>query len=103
MSRTLGRRLARLLKERGMTQKDLAQATHLTEAAISRYISGKREPRAVTVANIAEALRVDPAEITGDDKDREVDDAIRLIARNAHDLSQEQREELFHALIDVRN
>lgn len=98
MSETLGRRLAGLLRERNMTQKDLAQATHLTEAAVSRYVSGQREPRAVTVANIAKALGVTPQDITGDERDQEIDGAIRLIARNAGSLSEEQRAELISAL-----
>lgn len=98
MSEVLGRRLAELLRQRGMSQKDLAQAAHLTEAAVSRYISGQREPRAVTVANIAKVLGVTPQDITGDEHDQEIDGAIRLIARNAGSLSEEQREELISAL-----
>lgn len=98
MSEILGRRLAGLLRERGMTQKDLAQATHLTEAAVSRYISGQREPRAVTVANIAKALGVAPQDITGNERDQEIEGAVRLIARNAGSLSEEQRVELISAL-----
>lgn len=99
MSEVLGKRLAALLRERGMSQKDLARATHLTEAAISRYVTGQREPREVTVANMARVLGVAPQDITGDERDQEVDSAIRLIARNARSLSEEQREVLIHALV----
>lgn len=98
MSEALGRRLAKLLRQHGMSQKELAQAAHLTEAAVSRYVSGQREPRAITVANIAKVLGITPQDITGDERDREIDGAIRLIARNAGGLSEEQRAELISAL-----
>lgn len=98
MSSLLGRRLSELLEERQMSQKDLADRTGLTPAAVSRYVSGDREPRPITVASIAKALGVEPATITGTAADKETDEAIRLIARNAHQLSDAQRAELIAAL-----
>lgn len=99
MSSITGRRLAALLSERGMSQKQLAKATNLTPAAVSRYVSGAREPRAVTVAAMAKALGVEPSDITGDEATRETDEAIKLIARNAHSLTDEQKAELIAALV----
>ena len=93
-----GRRLADLLKRKRLTQRDLAAATGLTEAAVSRYINGTREPRAITVAKIAKALEVTPQELLGAFTNDEVDGAVRLIARNASYLSEEQRAELITAL-----
>lgn len=98
MGKALGRRLAALLKERGLSQKEFAQMTHLTEAAVSRYISGQREPRAITVANMAKNLGVFPQDLTGEPRDEEVDVAVRMIARNAGSLTEEQRFELISAL-----
>jgi transcriptional regulator with XRE-family HTH domain len=98
MGNLIGRRLAALLEERGMSQKQLAEATNLTPAAVSRYVSGAREPRAITIAALAKALEVSPADITGTDVDKETDDAVRLIARNASSLTEEQRAELIAAL-----
>jgi transcriptional regulator with XRE-family HTH domain len=94
----LGRRLAYMLKRSQMTQRDLALSTGLTEAAISRYVSGAREPRAVTIAKIAKALDVTPQELLGTTTSDEVDGAVRLIARNASSLTEEQRAELISAL-----
>ncbi len=99
MSSLTGRRIAALLDKQGMNQRQLAEATNLTPAAISRYISGAREPRAITVAAIAKALRVEPADIIGDESTERTDEAIRLIARNAHALTDEQKAELIAALI----
>ena len=93
-----GRRLAYILERNRMTQRDLAAASGLTEAAVSRYISGAREPRAVTIAKIAKTLNVTPQELLGTITNDEVDGAVRLIARNASALSEEQRAELIAAL-----
>lgn len=98
MSIEFGRRLANLLERSRMTQRDLAAITGLTEAAVSRYVSGTREPRAVTVAKIAKALDVTPQELLGTITNDEVDGAVRLIARNASFLTEEQRVELITAL-----
>ena len=98
MSVEFGRRLADLLERSRMTQRDLAAITGLTEAAVSRYVSGAREPRAITVARIAEALDVTPQELLGTTTNDEVDGAVRLIARHASFLTEEQRKELITAL-----
>ena len=98
MSAEFGRRLANLLERNHMTQRDLAAMTGLTEAAVSRYISGTREPRAITVAKISKALGATPQELLGAVTDDEVDGAVRLIARNANFLTEEQRAELITAL-----
>ncbi len=81
-----------------MSQKDLAEATNLTPAAVSRYVNGERVPRAITVASLAKALEVKPADITGTADEQETDDAVRLIARNASSLTEAQRAELIAAL-----
>ena len=49
-------RLAALLAERNMTQLELAARIGVTRAAMSRYVSGEREPRLVTLVRIAEDL-----------------------------------------------
>ena len=98
MTAPIGARLSALLRGRGMTQKELAEATNLTPAAISRYINGERVPRAITIAALAKALEVKPADITGTSDEQETDEAIRLIARNASKLTEAQRAELIAAL-----
>ena len=51
-------RIKECCAERGMTQKELAEATGITEAAISRYAGGSRLPKIAQVARIADALHV---------------------------------------------
>jgi transcriptional regulator with XRE-family HTH domain len=57
-SSEFGERLARLRKSRGLTQAQLAKATDVTQANISYYEHGARDPTASTIATLARALRV---------------------------------------------
>lgn len=53
---TIGKNIARKCKERKLSQKDLAEQSGLTEAGISRYISGQRLPRLDILLKIADVL-----------------------------------------------
>ena len=52
MSKAFGQRLLNLLQKQGITQKELADRINTTEATLSRYVSGDREPKADMLANI---------------------------------------------------
>ena len=54
----IGKKILRIMKEKEMSQKQLARASGITEAAISKYISGEREPRITFLKRIADALDV---------------------------------------------
>ena len=56
MGKGLGSRITETLQRRGMTQKELAGRIGVTEAVMSRYVSGDREPKPDVLANIATAL-----------------------------------------------
>lgn len=81
-----------------MSQKELAEAASLTPAAVSWYVNGEREPRALTVAVLAEVLGVKPSDIIGTTDEQEMNTAIRLLVRNAGKLTEAQRAELIDAL-----
>ena len=51
-----GDNLRDILKEYGMTQKDLADESRLSETTISRYIKKQRIPNMKAIVNIANAL-----------------------------------------------
>lgn len=99
MAEIFASRLTLLLRQRGLSQKDLAESTGLTPAAISRYVNGERMPRAIVLAKIAKTLGVQTEDLTGTDAEQEVDEAVQLIARNANALSEHQREQLIKAII----
>jgi transcriptional regulator with XRE-family HTH domain len=54
-----------------MTQRDLAKAAGISEAAINRLEQGLNPPRVSTVRKLAEALNVSPDELIDLDIDRE--------------------------------
>ena len=97
----VGQRIEELLTARGMSRKELAAASNLTEAAISRYITGSRKPKSISLSAIAKALDVTSDELLGNTRDTpdDVDDAIRLVARNASRITKEQKKYLINALI----
>ena len=55
---TIGDRIKYLCKQNVITQKQLADMTGITEASISRYVNGSREPRANSIVKLADALGV---------------------------------------------
>ena len=57
--KAFGEHLKSLLEEKGMTQKELARKTGVTEASVSRYISGQRFPRITQAYRMAWAIGID--------------------------------------------
>jgi Predicted transcriptional regulator with C-terminal CBS domains len=54
----LGKKIAKLRKERGVTQKDLANAIGISESYIAAIEEGKAYPRIKTLVLIAKCLGV---------------------------------------------
>ena len=96
-----GARIGALLKQNGMTQKELAMRVGATEAAISKYINGEREPRAEVLANIATVLHSTSEELLGLNGDLETPFGTvkALCARAAESMSQEQKNELVMTIL----
>lgn len=98
MAREVAKRIEEVLSLRKMTQKELAQATNITESAISHYIKGDRTPRGVNLIKIARALGtttdylLEHESLQSGENDMEV--VKTLIARNAEKMSKEQKMEL---------
>lgn len=51
-----GINLMEMIDEAKMTQRELADAAGLSEAAVSNYIRGRRMPGAKSLVNLADAL-----------------------------------------------
>ena len=98
MAREVAKKIEEVLSLRKMTQKELAQATNITESAISHYIQGDRTPRGVNLIKIARALGTTTDYLLEHDSlqdsanDMEV--VKTLIARNAEKMTKEQKMEL---------
>nr|WP_325213768.1 helix-turn-helix transcriptional regulator [uncultured Oscillibacter sp.] len=99
MSCELGRRIADLLRNKGMQQRELAERIGLTEATMSRYISGERDPKPEVIANIATALHTTSDYLLGiESGEFDFPRIQRMIARNASGLSAQEKKELISAL-----
>lgn len=53
-----GRKVRKIMKQRGITQSWLAEKAETTEATLSRYLNGSRKPQADIAAAIAETLEI---------------------------------------------
>ena len=99
MSKDLGNRIAEMLSKRGVSQKELASTIGVTEAVISRYVSGERDPKPETIANIATALRTTSDYLLGIENEEFDHTRIRrIIARNASQMTQREKKDLIDAL-----
>ena len=54
----IAERITKARKELGLNQKELAKKANLTEANLSRYENGIREPKSAVLARLADALEV---------------------------------------------
>ena len=96
----LGENIAKYLELRSMTQKDLAIRLNIATSTLSRYISGEREPKPDVIANLATALGTTTDALLGVEQDDGFNHSQvkRLIARNASNMTMEEKRELMNAL-----
>lgn len=64
MTQAIGKEIEKLMIQNGLNQKQLSAASKLTEAAISNYLKGTRQPNKTSLAKIAKALDTTPENLT---------------------------------------
>jgi len=80
--------IRKIRKERGLTQKELADLTDLNEVTIRRYELGERRPKIDNLIKIAKAIEVEVKDLLGE---REVPIKSKIIrTRNATQTSIEE-------------
>lgn len=103
MSRGITRRITELLSKRNMSQKELAKSAGITEAAVSHYVKGDRVPRGVNLMKIARALGTTTDYLLSEDKvsdkKNDLEIAKTLIARNAEQMTKEEKMEFVSILL----
>lgn len=88
----VGDRILTLVKEKKISQKDLASMIGVSESALSRYIKNEREPSIEVMANLATALDTTIDYLaTGAQSETDFDEIYRLVARCAYNLTPEQK------------
>lgn len=63
-------RLKKAMTAEGLSARELAKKTGISESSISRYLSGQMVPRRDALAKMAESLHVDPVWLAGLDDDQ---------------------------------
>ena len=92
-------RVLQMMRQKKLTQRELAGMSGVTEAAMSRYLRGERQPRAEAVANMATALGVTSDYLLGCEEDKsELDRAIQLVARNSAAITDSVKRRLIYIL-----
>ena len=98
--KTVGERILELLKEKRITQKDLAMMVGITESALSRYINNEREPKLEVLANLATALDTTVDYLaTGAKAQTSFDEIYRLVARTSYTLTESQKMQIIEAVM----
>lgn len=92
------KQLRRLEYNRRMQQRDLARMSGVTEAAMSRYLAGTRQPSGETLANMATALHTTSNDLLGLEPSTEAEQVYRLVARNASAIPNDIKLKLIQLL-----
>ncbi|MBO4477494.1 MAG: helix-turn-helix transcriptional regulator [Lachnospiraceae bacterium] len=107
MERTITYRIKEMLSEKKISQKQLSEMTGLTESAISHYIKGDRIPRGSNLMKIAKALGTTADDLLSGDKEMNKENdlvfAKSLIARNASQMTKEEKMEFIQLLLGKGN
>lgn len=99
----LKERIKMLMEERHLNQKDLANHSGITEASMSKYLSGERTPRIDVIVNIANALHVTVDELIGNEIENDKFDVSRMktvLARGTQNMSEKDKKELIKFLLE---
>lgn len=102
MNTAFNERLSELICRRGFTQKELAAKAGVTEAAVSHYLKGDRVPRASVMARMADALDTTTDYLYGgtiQNADGDIAYARRLIARNVHQMTHQEKMDIINILM----
>ena len=92
------KKLKRLMGQNMLSQRELAEMSGVTEAAMSRYLAGTRQPKSETLANMATALHTTSNDLLGLEPPTEVEQVFRLVARNASAIPEDVRMKLIRLL-----
>lgn len=96
-------RIRMLMENKHLNQKELARLAGITEASMSKYLSGERTPRIDIIVNLANALEVTVDELIGNNIENSPLNYERMktvLARGIDTLSKEEKNELIKFLLE---
>lgn len=95
-------RVRKMMETKNINQKELAQLSHITEASLSKYLSGTREPRNDVIFNLAKALGTTTDYLLGFDEkfERPFEQSCELLTRTKEQLTDDQKRTLINILLE---
>ncbi|MCF0113692.1 MAG: helix-turn-helix transcriptional regulator [Bacilli bacterium] len=96
-------RMRTLMQKKGLTQKQLATITEITEPSLSKYLSGERTPRVDVIVKLANALETTVDYLLGNDMPshrRTLAELKTALAREKERLSDDEKKELIKLLLE---
>lgn len=95
-------KLLHLMKEQGLNQKQLAEKASITEASMSKYLSGERTPRIDVVVKLAKALGTSVNYLLDNESVHEnaYTYASAALARCKDQLTEEEKKRLMKFLLE---
>lgn len=98
--RTTTQRMKELISKKGISQKQLAKISGLTESTISHYVRGERIPRGVNLIKIAKVLDTTTDYLLGNEENEDFDYVKSLIARNSSRMTNDEKTTLVKLLFE---
>lgn len=95
----MNNRIYEAMVERGLTAYELAKKSHIDKGALSRYLSGKVQPKHDNIHKLAVALNVSETWLMGYDvkKERETEEEQRI---GEETLQQEMSRRMLEKMIE---
>ena len=92
-----------IMAEKGVSQKELAKVSGISESSISRYLSGDLEPRMDILSNISRALGTTVSYLLGEEEEPPVNpnpfnETLCVVTRNKSKLTDQEKAELIKVL-----
>lgn len=104
MANTWSDKVKELMRVKNINQKELSQLSGITEASVSRYLTGERTPRMDIIINFARALGVSVEYLldNSEKQQKEIsayDNIAVAIARDGNNLTAEEMNKLIELIL----
>ena len=93
MSKDFGEKIEKLIKKLGIKKQDLANDIRVSPSALTKYLTGEREPSFEILSNMATALETTTDYLLGiskSDKDPK-NECLQIFTRNENLLSNDDK------------
>ncbi len=98
-------KVLQLMKQKGVTQKELSQRSGIAESSISRYLHSEAMPRFDVVINFAKALDVETDYLIeeSDNSESAYKTIATAVARKGNELTAEEKNKLIALILGTGN